>query len=101
MAGSRCLFALAMVVAAHFAAAQPLFKREPDWTITVCGWQFGLQGIIQIPGDFHRTRIWLGPRYFEMHLRANVVMLLVLGPPAAAMFRFRAVLDGIRTWRAP
>ena len=97
--GTRYLLALAIVLATLFVAAQPLFKSENNWTITVGGWKFGLQGVKEIPGDFYHTQIWFGPRHIDLHhWRPFEVLIFVLGPPAAAILRYRDLVNAIHSW---
>ena len=68
----RYLLFLTLVVLWPLAAsAQPLFHYEHDWTVTVGGHLYGMREVVQTPGDFRRTQIWIGGYLFHTSIRLN------------------------------
>ncbi|MBW3600533.1 MAG: hypothetical protein KY475_25120 [Planctomycetes bacterium] len=67
------------------AEAQPLFHCEHDWTVMAGERRYGLKEIVQTPGEFRRTQVWVGHRSFDIHLRAAAVAGLAMALPAAVI----------------
>lgn len=66
------------------ATAQPLFKTEHDWTITVGDARFGLRQSVQMPGEFRSTDVYLGwysfhTRVLATHIVIAIALLLAVG----------------------
>jgi hypothetical protein len=64
------------------ASAQPLFRTEHNWTVTVGEHPYGLRQVLQMPGDIRWTQVWMGRYTFNMKCRAEEVFALVLLAPA-------------------
>ncbi|MEX0937674.1 MAG: hypothetical protein WDZ59_07415 [Pirellulales bacterium] len=52
------------------ARAQPLFHFEHDWTVAVGDQLYGLREVVQTPGGFRHTLVWVGPRAIYLPCRA-------------------------------
>src|SRR6266571_3344172 len=66
----RYLLSMTLVVFWPLAAsAQPLFHNEHDWTVIVGGHLYGMREVVQTPGDFRRTQIWIGGYLFHTSFR--------------------------------
>jgi hypothetical protein len=66
------------------ASAQPLFKTEHDWTMTVGDATFGLRQSVQTPGEFRNTHVYLGwydfrTRFLASHIVVAMTLLLTVG----------------------
>lgn len=59
------------------AGAQPLFHWEHDWTIDVNGRTYGIREVVQTPGGFRRTQLFVAGHALE--------------PPPAFLRRDRAI----------
>lgn len=77
---------LALVFCPLAAMAQPLSHYEHDWTFTIGGQMYGLREVVQTPGEFRRTQLWVGGYSREVRLRPVEVVALALVPLAAAVF---------------
>ncbi|MFO0917048.1 MAG: hypothetical protein U0872_01890 [Planctomycetaceae bacterium] len=56
---------LAIALCPRFAAAQPLFETEHDWTITVGEATFGLRQHLETTGGLRSTQVFLGRLEFH------------------------------------
>jgi hypothetical protein len=70
------------------ADAQPLFRRERNWTVEVGGRTYGLCDVVQTPGDFRWPEVWIAGRPFNpTHRPADQWVLAV--PPLTAVLTVR------------
>jgi hypothetical protein len=77
------------------ASAQPLFRVEHNWTVTAGEHIYGLRQVLQMPDDIRFTQIWIGRCTSNMRCRAEVVIALILRPPADFIPKFCYLVD----WR--
>jgi len=71
-----------LALCASPVGAQPLFHCEHDWTIEIGGGRYGFRDVVQTPGEFRWTQVWVAGRPFEpLHQPADRWMLAV---PAVA-----------------
>jgi hypothetical protein len=80
-----CLLWLAIAVWPVPVSAQPLFRYEHDWTITVGDHMYGLREVVQMPGGWRWTQVWVGQHSFNTRFRAGEVVTLALRAPAVAV----------------
>jgi|GEM_PF-4239385 len=85
MLNRRIVFLLTLMVWPVAVSAQPLFHHEHDWTVSIAGQTYGLREVVQTPGEFRRTQIWVCGRSRELKLRAVEVLVIVLAPLAAVV----------------
>ena len=78
------------------ASAQPLFRCERNWTVTVDDQLYGLRQELKIPGDIRFTQVWIGHYTFTMNCRAMEVIALPLLPAADLIPRCCCQVD----WRS-
>ena len=78
------------------ASAQPLFRYERNWTVTVGEHLYGLRQVVQTPGERRWTQVWIGRCAFDMRCRADEVMALLLLPPAYSVPQVGLLVD----WRS-
>ena len=90
------LLCLALALWPLRASAQPLFRYERNWTVTVGEHLYGLRQVVQRPGERRLTQVWIGRCAFDMHCRAEEVIALLCGPPTYSVPRMGFVLD----WRS-
>jgi hypothetical protein len=63
------------------ASAQPLFRCENNWTVTVGDQLYGLREVVMMPGEKRWTQVWIGPYTIDMNCRAaEAIALVVLAP---------------------
>ncbi len=79
----------------NHAAAQPLFHHEYDWTFIMGDQLYGFRDVVQEPGHFRWTEIWLGDRVYEPEIKAEDRRLLKRYPPLTAILGVRRLL---RPW---
>jgi hypothetical protein len=75
------------------ASAQPLFRQEHNWTISVNEHPYGLRQVWKMPGDTRLTQVWLGRYMFNMKGRAEEVVALVLLAPADPIPKFWCLVE--------
>jgi hypothetical protein len=81
MPRSCYLLALTLLLWPSSARAQPLFHMEHNWAVLIDGRRFGLLQVVQIPGDFRRTAVWLGWCTFDIKGPAGqTIALAILSP---------------------
>jgi hypothetical protein len=80
----------ALMLWASPADAQPLFRRERVWTVDIGGRTYGLCDVVQTPGDFWWTEVWIAGRSFVPAHRPADRWVLAL-PPVAAVVAVRYV----------
>src|SRR5438128_7507747 len=83
------------------ASAQPLFRAEHNWTVTIGDHLYGLRQLVKTPGEVRWTQIWIGRCTFDTRLRAAEVGALVLRSPADAMLGFGHSVDWSSRRRVP
>lgn len=72
------------------ADAQPLFRRERDWTFEIGGRTYGVCDVVQTPGDFWWSEVWIAGRKFVPHHYPAERWVLAL-PPVAIVVAVRYV----------
>jgi hypothetical protein len=94
----RFLVSVAVVLATGplASAAQPLFRFDHDWTVTIGGRLYGLREVVQTPGDFRWTQVWVGRSSFDVRLRAAEVLAFTLFRPAAPLAVDRTLVGRLR-----
>jgi hypothetical protein len=98
--GIRELACVVLALWASPASAQPLFHSERDWTIEVSGQLYGFRGVVQTPGEFWWTQVWIGGRRFEP-ARVPADRWVVTVPPVAAVLAVRYVTRPVERWCRP
>lgn len=98
--GTRWLVCVTLTLWASPASAQPLFQFERDWTAYLGGELYGFRDVIQTPGGFRRTQVWIGSRLFHPADVAADRWLLVI-PPVAAALAVRYVTRPLRPGHRP
>ena len=81
----RILVCLSIALWTTTAAAQPLFRTEHDWTITIADEPYGLKQVVQTPGDFRTTTIHVGGHTFQTRWRAAALAAVIVATPLAAL----------------
>ena len=89
----RYLSCMALAFCPLGASAQPLFRYEGNWTITVSEHLFGLRQVVQMPGERRWTQVWVGRSKFDMRCRAHEVIALILHPQAYSVPRVCCLVD--------
>ena len=75
------LLALTLLLWPSTVRAQPLFRTEHNWAVILDERRYGLVQVLQIPGDFRRTQVWLGWWSFDIGGRAvNAIAPALLSP---------------------
>jgi hypothetical protein len=87
------LFSLTLALGPARAHAQPLFRYEHNWTVTVGEHTYGLRQVAQAPGDSRHTQVWVGRYSFDIRCRAWAVVALAALPPAGPVARFWRLID--------
>jgi hypothetical protein len=54
-------------------------RVEHDWTFVAGDQRYGMQQIVQVPGDLRTTTIYLGSRMLTTRLRATWIAALLVG----------------------
>ena len=67
------------------ASAQPLVHVEHDWTFTIGEQLYGLREVVQTPGEFRSTQVWVGGRSYHTRLRAIAVVAIVIATSAGGI----------------
>ena len=84
---------LAIALCPRFAAAQPLFETEHDWTITVGEATFGLRQHVETTGGLRSTQVFLGRLEFHTQWLApqivGAIVLLLIGAMGAILWSER------------
>ena len=75
------------------ASAQPLFRYESNWTVTVGENLYGLRQVVQTPGDIRWTQVWVGRCSFDMKCRAEGLIALIPLPPVDLIQRLSYLVD--------
>jgi len=70
------------------ASAQPLFRYEHNWTVTIGDHLYGLRQIVKTPGEVRFTQVWLGRYTFDTRFRAAAAVALMLLSPIDPTFGF-------------
>ena len=96
MSKSWLLVLLAFLLCPQAAHAQPLFRIDQSWTVSIGDNQFGLREVIMTPGELRWTQVWLGCCSFDIHCRAAEFIPLVLCAPTDRALRFWCMID----WRS-
>jgi hypothetical protein len=78
------------------ASAQPLFRNERNWTVTMGERLYGLRQVVQTPGERRWTQVWMGRSTFDVRCQAEEILALLLLPPAQSLPRVGYWVD----WRS-
>jgi hypothetical protein len=73
----RYLFLLTLALWSFQVDAQPLFRYEHDWTVMIGGRMCGIREVVQTPGEFRSTRIWVAGHLLEMRSSAQHIGLVL------------------------
>src|SRR5258707_56396 len=90
---TRYLFCLTILLWPTAAGAQPLFRFEHNWTVTVGDHLYGLRQIVKTPGEIRFTQIWIGRCTFDTRLRAAEAVAVLLLSPADPTLAFLRGVD--------
>src|SRR5262245_60878692 len=93
MARRGYLLCMALAFWPPSASAQPLFRYEANWTVTVREHLYGVRQVAQAPGERRWTQVWVGRSAFDMRCRAHEVIALMLRPQAYSVARVCFLID--------
>ena len=80
MLRTRYLLGLALLLWPAPAMAQPLFHVEHNWTSTIEGHRYGLWEVVQTPGDFRWTEIWVADCPIRTRHRVAAMVTVIIEP---------------------
>jgi len=83
--GVWCVACAAILLGVSSAGAQPLFRGERDWTTEIGGQLYGFRDVVQTPGDFRWTQVWIAGRSFVPAHNPADWWVFALPPVAAAL----------------
>lgn len=92
----RFLVCFTLTLGASPASAQALFRYERDWTADLGGLMYGFRDVIQTPGEFRRTQVWIGGRLFDP---ADRLVLAI--PPVTVVLAVRYLTRTVVSERRP
>jgi hypothetical protein len=70
------------------ARAQPLFRFEHNWMVDSAAGRYGLLEVVQVPGEFRWTQVWVGRRHFDVRYRLAAAVTAVAPPPVSLVRRY-------------
>lgn len=86
----RYLGCVALALCPATGNAQPLFHSEYRWTVTIDERQYGLQDVIQTPGDFRWTQVWFADASFSVNLHIAEAAVAALFQPVTPVILTKA-----------